>query len=418
MQPDLLPLLQKSLSELFRSKLTAEFRRKCLTLTADLSFLWDLEWLEDGEGHVLASCIAHTCVEIRMIIDDSSVAELEKQEKLLFSCFVILEKALQFFSEGSSASVCSSFAPFVICRTNTSITDAIKSILRMFRDVRILSCVEHAQEDEGLPTVLHACIRMVSVWLVCDPEDLDGDVLETLPSLITLCSSRQSFAKLLLPALCQLTREANYAACFTAHGGHSVIDHYLADHMGDCRETLSVCSGLNVFLNILTAQETAVSTKPEVFTSLVNTLCNARPPADDTCKATAAVVGLLIVRQTSEVDLCSTETNCYADFLRVYASFLASLLLCKSRTDGQEDGEELLCLARLAVQGLRECMEKGEAHRHVLIESKLVHELLRALPPRLDDLQLDSNLHREIVKLLASLRQWPEGNTVLQGYNL
>jgi hypothetical protein len=44
-----------------------------------------------------------------MIIDDSSVAELEKQEKLLFSCFVILEKALQFFSEGSSASVVSIF---------------------------------------------------------------------------------------------------------------------------------------------------------------------------------------------------------------------------------------------------------------------------------------------------------------------
>lgn len=185
-----LACVYKGLNDILQSKISSEQRNPAIILLSAVIELVGMDWmmefsLQQSPGLYILS-LTIVSVEIRMILDGKTVAEIVNKATLLCSCFNILEKAINFAIVNAGVSPNNRKLPAIVLdglpKVYSLATESIHSIV-MFLDY--VAQVGTKATDQERHVVL-ASVRVLCAWMAEETAALQDDICRLLPFLLKL----------------------------------------------------------------------------------------------------------------------------------------------------------------------------------------------------------------------------------------
>ncbi|KAL5021552.1 hypothetical protein ScPMuIL_000707 [Solemya velum] len=169
-----------TLDGIFRSKIGAAQREPALGLLSALVTSLGLEailppYTADTKFIILLTHLS--CIEVRMVLENSSFEEIEQKASVLMSCYSLLENMITELTTNPLT-----FPTDVhISKLHTSLTGAFGAVIYHLSQVA-------KDYSEMTPTpVTIATIRVLGIWLAEETTALRNEVYDILPFLVQIC---------------------------------------------------------------------------------------------------------------------------------------------------------------------------------------------------------------------------------------
>lgn len=180
----------KGLNDILQSKISSEQRNPAIILLSAVIELVGMDWmmefsLQQSPGLYILS-LTIVSVEIRMILDGKTVAEIVNKATLLCSCFNILEKAINFAIVNAGVSPNNRKLPAIVLdglpKVYSLATESIHSIVMFLDHVAQVGTKATDQERH----VVLASVRVLCAWMAEETAALQDDICRLLPFLLKL----------------------------------------------------------------------------------------------------------------------------------------------------------------------------------------------------------------------------------------
>ena len=180
----------KGLNDILQSKISSEQRNPAIILLSAVIELVGMDWMmeysrQQSPGLYILS-LTIVSVEIRMILDGKTVAEIVNKATLLCSCFNILEKAINFAIVNAGFSANNRKLPAIVLdglpKVYSLATESIHSIVMFLDHMAQVGTKASGHERH----VVLASVRVLCAWMAEETAALQDDICRLLPFLLKL----------------------------------------------------------------------------------------------------------------------------------------------------------------------------------------------------------------------------------------
>ena len=180
----------KGLNDILQSKISSEQRNPAIILLSAVIELVGMDWMmefsrQQSPGLYILS-LTIVSVEIRMILDGKTVAEIVNKATLLCSCFNILEKAINFAIVNAGFSANNRILPAIVLdglpKVYSLATESIHSIVMFLDHMAQVGTKASGHERH----VVLASVRVLCAWMAEETAALQDDICRLLPFLLKL----------------------------------------------------------------------------------------------------------------------------------------------------------------------------------------------------------------------------------------
>ena len=179
----------KGLNDILQSKISSEQRNPAIILLSAVIELVGMDWMiefsrQQSPGLYILS-LTIVSVEIRMILDGKTAAEIVNKTNLLCSCFNILEKAINFAIVNAGLSPNNRKLPAIVLdglpKVYSLATESIHSIVTFLDRVPQMGTTTGQERH-----VVFASVRVLCAWMAEETAALQEDICRLLPFLLKL----------------------------------------------------------------------------------------------------------------------------------------------------------------------------------------------------------------------------------------
>ena len=180
----------KGLNDILQSRISSEQRNPAIILLSAVIELVGMDWMiefsrQQSPGLYILS-LTVVSVEIRMILDGKTAAEIVNKATLLCSCFNILEKAINFAIVSTGQSPNNRKLPAIVLdglpKVYSLATESVHSIVMFMDHVAQVGKTITGQERH----VVLASVRVLCAWMAEETAALRDDICRLLPFLLKL----------------------------------------------------------------------------------------------------------------------------------------------------------------------------------------------------------------------------------------
>lgn len=181
--------IYKGLNDILQSKISSEQRNPAIVLLSAVIELvgmdWMIEFSRQGSPGLYILSLTIVSVEIRMILEGKTAAEIVPKATLLCSCFNILEKAINFAIVNAGTSQNNRKLSAIVLdglpKVYSLATESIHSIVLFLDHVAQVGTMT----GQELHVVL-ASVRVLCAWMAEETAALQDDICKLLPFLLKL----------------------------------------------------------------------------------------------------------------------------------------------------------------------------------------------------------------------------------------
>ena len=179
----------KGLNDILQSKISSEQRNPAIILLSTVIELVGMDWMiefsrQQSPGLYILS-LTIVSVEIRMILDEKTAAEIVNKAALLCSCFSILENAINFAIVNAGLSPSHRKLPAIVLeglpKVYSLATESIHSIVMFLDNVAQVGSMTNQERR-----VVLASVRVLCAWMAEETAALQDDICKLLPFLLKL----------------------------------------------------------------------------------------------------------------------------------------------------------------------------------------------------------------------------------------
>ncbi|KAJ8880863.1 hypothetical protein PR048_017335 [Dryococelus australis] len=354
--------IYKGLSDILMSKIGKAQRDPALKLASVMVEVLGVEWClrDEDKPRQFFLLLVHLCsVEVRMQLEDRSMAQIMNNADLVTACFIVLELSIAFVATDTLD---------LEQKEKQQLYTALKGAFAAIMSTLVKVSKEPLDKKEAKEKVfICAMVRVLGAWLAQETSAMKNAVNTLLPFMLTLANetfyayrarrtaerargeppgvpsetssdplSQVDILRLLLPAMCHLTvdekarkimldvkEEEVLYECVLYHwsivhykkpvipksergkvkkGPEPELDPSIVDEMKDSRTAMiSIC---NIFMNI-TVLEAKMVEESTLFASLLKFIFNNLPELKNVSEnlvlhGNLAVLGLLLLKQQAK----------------------------------------------------------------------------------------------------------------------
>ena len=398
------------LKQVLGSRVGPEVRNTALRLAGLTIQLRGCGWALGTKinGAELLVLLVHLAsVEMRMALEDRSLAECASQATLITSCYIIYEGAIETTvqeEDGDSAGgagagnaaggEAASISTESFEKLHQRFSDGVNAVLQ-FLQVRQAATGDTVTDDVTALTL--SSVRLVCVWMAEETDALRPELYAVLPfaiEAVSLDAEHDDLLRLMLPGLCHVTAEDEGRRVLVEAGAHAtIIGHLLGSWIphaiqqgrgsqaqgpqADAQSATTACSAL---LNVMVLAGRAVAMDAAVrklcqdlFGHVVAKRLVFRAAGQDAVTAAATqmlfahVVTLtLFIAQhhgsaSSKAEALQFPTQQWEGFLGCAEDFFRAGIAAGGPQDSDGSGEGLLELWFLSLQCLAPCAQSHPA---------------------------------------------------------
>nr|CAG4645382.1 EOG090X0266 [Lynceus sp. MCZ IZ 141354] len=229
----------KGISDILSSKVNQSLRDPALHCAARLLELQGLEWslsVGDVPKQFLLLLVNLACVEIRMKLEERTLAEAMTGGELLMSCYTIVELFISFMVTTPFSQFDDKQRDQVFC----ALKGAVNAVLEFFSHI-VPSLTDNPFNSEDPVThFLCASLRIVGAWFAEETSALNVN-LELVPFYLNICKSlfQQKRAnpsisldpmRFMLPGFCHMIVEDDCRKILLQEKLHEILYEYLVYH--------------------------------------------------------------------------------------------------------------------------------------------------------------------------------------------
>ncbi|ELU16894.1 hypothetical protein CAPTEDRAFT_171922 [Capitella teleta] len=344
--------VHNGLMDVLQSRISSSQREPALQLASVMVQQCGVDWAlyASDKGVKFLLLLAHlACIEVRMALEDRSLAEASTQEAVLSACYALLESTIAFMTVGASLAL-----------NDRQITQLHSAMVGAFHAAsEFLALISQDEQPEiWFHPVVTATVRVLGSWIAEESLALEDKIRDIIPFLLkisrktflqtkqgTLVHRLQALAlgetieeakteeapppatadvlRFLLPGFCHLSAEEKSRSVLMESGISSLLVDYTFFHWeifsedSACRPSevaLTTMSG--IFLNLIVMNDEKFTCEP-VSEKLLRLLLNNiscfshSSPTHLVLFYNWAVLGLMLLRKMPQA-FAEAEDDCAA----------------------------------------------------------------------------------------------------------
>jgi hypothetical protein len=226
------------LREVLGSKLGEGERDDALRLAAvTTEFSRSVEWTGSADK-LLPLLIRTASVELRMALEDRTIAQATALTSRVVTCCIVCERAIKLLADNGPMVRKLALEPQALVGVHGALAEAAAAALSVVEaadggdDVAMTGAM-----DDTTRLLQLSCVRLVGAWAAEETEAINERVNECLPALLQLVTrldaedeASGTALRWLLPGFCHITAEDAGRARFVEGGGHTATIRILLDH--------------------------------------------------------------------------------------------------------------------------------------------------------------------------------------------
>nr|CAG4649979.1 EOG090X0266 [Sida crystallina] len=224
------------------SKVGTSQRDVALQLIARLLELLGIDWgLRSGPNahQFLLLLVNLACVEVRMKLEDKSLAEVLSSGDILVACYSIMELFVNFMTSQSFLDFDQKQRDQAYC----ALKGAVSAILGLLQDVMNDASTHFESSPKASQDLICASIRVLGAWLAEEASSMRKEVCAVLPHIIAVCKTMNDRRnngdlesvdafRFMLPAFCHLAAEDASRQIMLQQDLHQQLYDYLLKQWG------------------------------------------------------------------------------------------------------------------------------------------------------------------------------------------
>ncbi|XP_071950158.1 neurochondrin-like [Antedon mediterranea] len=382
------------ISQLLRNKLNESQRDSQLSLTSGMVQACGVEWAlgpEKSDTKTLLLMVHMACIEVRMLLENSTDEKRMEKAGIITSCYKILENVIEFLMVGPSMGLDQKQT----LQLHSAMTGAFGAIIYYIKNVQ-------ADLQKINDPIVQASVRVFSTWLAEETSALKEGIYEILPFLIHVATksfhdavtnpsqevfSNSDLLRLLLPGFCHLSVEPASRKILVEHNCIEIFMQYfnyqwqLLQQGKQAEDSeMALATLCNIFLNI-TVEEPEMIAKHQVFDELLSIVSTSLPTLglnNLVISFNMIVLGLMLLRHFArKTDIPCTEQ--LKDYIHTSVQIMNGAYaivgkgLCGVSELYQPFWEDIMELWYLAMQVMTACISVLPWLPNVIIETKMIN---------------------------------------------